>query len=275
MSYACETCGDELPSEHGLLIHKGKIHGGARKGKGPVKSARPKPPPTPPPEQTVDEPIDASSPYAGPTSPGESAPQERPPWRERVWGDAKRPAPKSPAPARPRVKRVSTEGVWSTAWTGIGAGLVRSGYDVPVGNCLTFQAPIVGGILDEAVEGTLLDTVVLQRLAGSGERFKKVSAVLAMPLLVAALERNPAAAPVLEPLLRQVIREHIVAMAPVIKKQKRDEENYRKALADIGMASDDDAFDPIEAVIDAIFPRVPPAAETNGAAPNHATAAAG
>lgn len=283
MSYTCETCGDELPSEHGLLIHKGKIHGVARKGKGPVRKP-PAKPPTPPPEpgqqpQTNDQGIDAESPYAGPTTPGELAPQEKPPWRERVWGDpSKKPsAPKAPAAPRPKVKRVSTEGLWTTAWTGVGAGLVRSGYDVPVGNCLQFQAPIVGGILDEAVEGTLLDTVVLQRLAGSGERLKKVSSVLAMPLLVAMYERNPGAGPVLEPLLRQVIREHIVAMAPVIKKQKRDEENYRKALIDIGMADEDgtEKFDPIDAVLEAIFPPRPPDPETNGAAPSHATAAAG
>jgi hypothetical protein len=276
VSFACPTCGDELPSEHGLKVHRGKVHGPNRKGTGPARPARAGPAPA---EGLEDEaPIDSASPYAGPVSSTETAPQEKPPWRERVWGDPKRAAPKAPkAPAapRPRPKRVSTEGLWTTAWTGIGAGLVRSGYDIPVGNCMTFQAPVVGGILDEAVEGTILDTVVLQRLAGSGDRLKKVSAVLAMPVLVAALERNPAAAPMLEPLLRQVIREHIVAMAPVIKRQKREEENYRKALIDIGMASDDEpgGFDPIDAVLDAIFPPVASDPAANGAGTYSAAAA--
>lgn len=282
MSFACEQCGEDLPSEHGLKIHRGKIHGGNRKGTGPARprSATPKPPPAPPPEPDG-EGIDDDSPYASPaaaaTTPGEQAPQEKG-WRERVWGDRdpkRPPRPKTPAAPRPKVKRVSTEGLWTTAWTGVGAGLVRSGYDIPVGNCLQFQAPIVGGILDEAVEGTLLDTVVLQRLAGSGERLKKVTSVLAMPVLVAMYERNPGAGPVLEPLLRQVIREHIVAMAPVIKKQKRDEEAYRKALIDIGMADEDgETYDPIDAVLERIFPPRPPDPETNGTGSYTHTAAA-
>lgn len=275
MSFVCPTCSADLPSEHGLKVHRGKVHGPNRKGTGPGRPARA------PAEDLEDEPpMDSDSPYAAPVSTTEIAPQEKPPWRERVWGDPKRPAapkpPKAPPGApRPRAKRVSTEGLWTTAWTGIGAGLVRSGYDIPVGNCMTFQAPVVGGILDEAVEGTILDTVVLQRLAGSGDRLKKVTAVLAMPVLVAALERNPAAAPMLEPLLRQVIREHIVAMAPVIKRQKREEEQYRKALVDIGMATDDEpgGFDPIDAVLDAIFPPAPTDPAANGTGTYSAAAA--
>lgn len=249
MSWPCDLCEVDTPTEHGLKIHRTKMHG--------VNGAGPD-----------DLPLDDVSPFADPT-PAPVAPAETPPkepgWRERIWGNdpkqPKPPRPKKTGERKPRVRRLSTEGIWTTAWTAGGMALCRSGADIPVGNCLQFQAPIVGEILDQAVAGTVLDKL-LQPIAGGGERLKKVTSVLAMPILVGALERSPGAAPVLEPLLRQAIREHLVAMAPVIKARQKAEEQYKKALVDLGMDAGDD---PIDSVIDAIFPHLVNA-EQNGAA---------
>lgn len=250
--FTCEICGEEVPSEHGLKIHRGKKHPAAARPDDDGQAAG----------------IDAESPYVDTANPETAPKQPTPAWRERIWGsnEPKQPRTKKTAGSdrRPRTRRQSTEGIWTTLWTGGGVALVRTGADVPVGNCLQFQAPIVGDILDEAIADTFLDRW-LQPIAGSGERFKKVSTVLAMPVLVAALERSPGAAPILEPLLRQAIREHLVAMAPVIKARQKEEENYRKALAELGMDPAGDGDDPIDAVIDAIFPRVVPA-DSNGQA---------
>lgn len=280
MSFACDICNEELPTEHGVKVHKGKMHNSERpkfpkEKRGPAvrgEDGRFHRAPDPPAEADG---IEGSSPYAPDTEPlstAEVAPKEPTPWRERLWGNGekKSPGPRQTAAERkPRTRRVSTEAIWTTAWTGAGVALCRSGADIPVGNCLQFQAPIVGDILDEAVAGTVLDKV-LQPIAGGGERLKKVSSVLAMPVLVAVLERNPGMAPVLEPVLRQTIREHLVNMAPVIKARQKAEENYRKALTELGMDSGDD---PVEAVISAIFPPTPPNPEQNGNAANTYAAA--
>lgn len=186
----------------------------------------------------------------------DEAPPERPPWRNRFWGGAKDAKPKIVAPPgerRPRTRRKPTDGVWATLWTVIGAGLVRTGADVPVGNCMTFQAPVVGGIFDEAIKGTFIDTLI-QPIAGSGDRLKKVSAVVSMPVLVGVMERSPNSAAMLEPLLRQVIREHLTAMAPVIKAQRKQEVEYRKALDEMGIEQGED---PVNDVIAAIWSGMP------------------
>lgn len=281
MSFTCDTCNEELPSEHGLAIHKGKMHGphppkGHREKRGPaIRGEDGRFHRAPDTARAESDGIDETSPYAAETEPvstAEIAPREPTPWRERFWGAGeKKPGAKKPpvVERKPRTRRVSTEAIWTTAWTGAGVALCRSGADIPVGNCLQFQAPIVGEILDEAVAGTVLDKV-LQPIAGGGERLKKVSSVLAMPVLVAVLERNPGMAPVLEPVLRQTIREHLVNMAPVIKARQKAEENYRKALTELGMDAGDD---PVETVISAIFPPAPPNPEQNGNAANTYAAA--
>lgn len=172
------------------------------------------------------------------------------PWRDKVWGSSgPKSAPLITAERKPRKRRTPTDGVWTTMWTILGVGLVRSGADVPVGNCLQFQAPVVGGIFDDAIKGTFIDTLV-QPIAGSGDRLKKVSAVISMPVLVGIMERSPGAAATLEPILREVIREHLVAMAPVVKARQKADTEYKKALTELGL---DVGEDPVDSVIEAIW----------------------
>ena len=194
------------------------------------------------------------------------APPEKPSWRNRIWGgtgDAKPKIVAPPGERRPRTRRKPTDGVWATLWSVIGAGLIRTGADVPVGNCMTFQAPVVGGIFDEAIKGTFVDTLI-QPIAGSGDRLKKVSAVVSMPVLVGVMERSPNSAAMLEPLLRQVIREHLTAMAPVIKAQRRQEVEYRKALDEMGIEQGEDPVDDVIAAIWSGQPTAEPEPAMNG-----------
>lgn len=237
----CDVCGKPAATEAGLKQHITKMHG--KKEEGELID------PTPFDEEIRPVPIDEQYEDL-------EGPLPKKGWRDKLWGTPggdPKPFKPSVVEKRPRKRRTSTEGVWQAAWTVAGMALVRTGADIPVGNCLQFQAPIVGDILDEAIQGTFLDTL-LQPIAGKGKRMKKVSNVIAMPLIVGAMERSPNAAPVLEPLLRQAIREHLVAMAPVIKAQQKQEADYRKALGELGM--DADGNDPIDAVIEAIFPQL-------------------
>jgi hypothetical protein len=247
LEFQCDVCGKVVATEKGLTIHKTRLGHHA----GDVDPADYPADNLPEAEPFEKAPIDPS-PYDA-----EVAPEAPKGWRERVWGDGKAKGLKAATSERkPRKRRSDTSGVWVTLWTAAGLGLVRSGADIAVGNCLTFQAPIVGDILDEAVRDTFIDTLI-QPIAGKGKKFKQVSSVLAMPVLVGVMERSPAAAPMLEPLLRQTIREHLVAMAPIIKQRQKEEEQYRKALDELGMEGGED---PIDAVLEAIFPQAMAAA---------------
>lgn len=251
----CDICGKPLATEKGLKIHM-TWHG--KKSEAEQIDQSPYGRDADLSEETDEiRPVSIYDEEASPVEPAKKG------WREKMWGPSSSPAGRpstSPAEKRPRKRRVSTEGIWTTAWTGAGVALQRTGADVPVGRCMQFQAPIVGDILDEAIAGTFVDTL-LQPIAGSGKRFKKVSSVVSLPILVGLIERNPAAAPMLEPLLREVLRENLVALAASAKKVRREEEQYRKAMEDLGMEVGDD---PIDSLLADIFSAPPGAPETNG-----------
>lgn len=252
--YVCEYCEREFDTEKGAALHERDwcpdnpasrksqgVHVGRPK-KAPEEESSPFGPEPAPPAETA--PVEPGGPF-------EAAPEPaRKPWRERIWGtgEAKGPAPARAPERTPRRRRRSTEGIWQLVWTGIGRGLVYTQADIPVGNAMTFQAPVVGAILDKAVAGTVLDTL-LQPLAGAGERFEDVGDVVALPTLVAIMERSPALAPALEPLLRKAIRRHLLEYARMAKAQKREDDQYRKALDDLGMEAGEDPVDGIMAQI--------------------------
>ena len=251
IEYTCSICGKPIATEKGLKIHTTRMHGMAAEGDAID--------PTPVDMDGLDEPRPTpadGSPYFVP----EHRPE--PPkkgWRDKLWGSSET---KPVVRDRPRKRRVSTEGIWSTTWMAGGLALQRSGADIPVGRCMQFQAPIVGDILDEAVAGTFIDTL-LQPIAGSGKRFKKVSAVVSLPILVGLIERSPQVAPMVEPLLRQVIREHLVALSVQAKKVRKEEAEYRKAMEELGMDVEG-SEDPVTVLLNDIFSMPVGAPETNG-----------
>lgn len=246
--YSCEYCDREFTTENGAALHERqwcpqnpnaiRADVGRKKVEPNIFGGSSEP------EIEESPPVDPAGVF------DEVAPESARPWRERIWGSS---GPKSPplitVERKPKKRRTPTDGVWTTLWTILGVGLVRSGADVPVGNCLQFQAPVVGGIFDDAIKGTFIDTLV-QPIAGSGDRLKKVSAVISMPVLVGIMERSPGAAATLEPILREVIREHLVAMAPVVKARQKADTEYRKALTELGLEAGED---PVDSVIEAIW----------------------
>lgn len=267
--FVCEFCEREFPTERGAAFHEERWcsdNPDSFKSRGQVVNVgRPKK------DVGPDLSVFDLGPDTAETTPqesGETAPEEPPHrgWRDKLWGNA---APAAPAPQtserKPRKRRKNTEGIWQLIWTGLGRGLIYTSADIPVGNALTFQAPVVGPIMDRAIAGTFVDTL-LQPLAGAGERFQDVSDVVSLPVLVGLMERSPALAPALEPLLRQVIRRHLVEYAKMVKAQKKADEQYRKALDDLGMPDVGD--DPIDGILAQIWTAPPGTAEpaTNGVA---------
>ena len=200
---------------------------------------------------------------------GERAPldpgADRPTWRDRLWR-AKKERDNDPTPAprrerRPKVKRVSTAKTITMMYSGAGFMLARSGADVPVGRVLQFQAPAAGEILEELTRDTFLDRP-LQFVASRAETAEKAGALLGLPLLVFMYERaSDDLATVIEPMLREAVRQQFVNMVPVVKKAREDERKWREAVSELGL----EGADPIGDLLGAIFER--PGPDTGAEAP--------
>ncbi len=264
--FVCEFCEREFATEHGAATHErfwcsdnpdSNKSRGQPVGRTKFKVATPQAD-----ESVFDQgPATAETP---PVTPFDEAPPAEPAkrsWKEKLWGDAAdKPAAPKTLERAPRRRRKSTEGIWQLLWTGVGRGLIYTRADIPVGNVMSFQGPVVGPILDKAIAGTFVDTL-LQPLAGAGERFEDVSDVVALPALIGIMERAPQLAPALEPLVRKAIRRHLVEYARMAKAQKKADAEYAKALEDLGMAPEGN--DPVDGILAQIWAGVETPAESN------------
>lgn len=159
--------------------------------------------------------------------------------------------------ARPQVVkgRESAANIITLAWGGIGAMLMQTGVDVPVGRTLQFQAPIAGAKFDALLAGTFLDEW-LQPFIRQSEKVEGVGSLIMFPLLVGLYERSEEWGAVLEPILREVIAQNLVQMAPVIRKRKNDQRAAARAMKDITEAFGDDlpkGADPVQMILQNIF----------------------
>lgn len=195
--------------------------------------------------------------------------------RERLWSGRRRKravrdggSERMPA----RRARASTAELLGGFWGGLGWIVTRVAHDEPVGRCLAWQSPVAGALLEEYTRDKLIDRLVLQPLAENAERAELLGSLLGMPILVGLYERAPETRPFVEPLLRTMIEQHLVAMVPVMKKEQAKQRNIKKVAGQLGLVSDDPDFDPVAVLLNAMFfgdeppADAPPGAEQRGAA---------
>jgi len=129
---------------------------------------------------------------------------------------------------------------------------------------MQWQAPVAGEMLDEAVKGSIVDKVALQRIVKARGRFDLVGAVFGPPLLVLAIERNPQQVKTLMPILAAQIRRSLPLMVPAIKKAQAKEKAVMEATE---LLFEDDpnwkpGTDPVEYILNLMFAGwVPPGME--------------
>ncbi len=120
---------------------------------------------------------------------------------------------------------------------------------------MQWQAPVAGEMLDEAIKGSIVDKMALQRVVKGRQRFDVLGAVFGPPLLVLAIERNPQNAQTLMPMLASSIRHSLPLMVPAIKKAKERERKVQEATA--LLFEDDPDFpkgvDPVEYILQMMF----------------------
>jgi hypothetical protein len=161
------------------------------------------------------------------------------------------PPPKRPKGSPPRRSRARVplselfEGTLGLA----GGALMMSGRDIPVGQALSFEAPVAGEKLDAIIAGTMLDRL-LQPIARAGGLAKDVGAVLALPLLVALIERRPYLYDPLKPFILPIVTSVALDLAEM---QERNKERLKEAQAKAGGAQID-----VEALMAMLFQGAPP-----------------
>lgn len=160
-------------------------------------------------------------------------------------------AEEKPEEVTPRIHHTRTEGsdFWEWAARGVGTFLIQSGKDVPVGRVVSFQAPITGKRIDGLLANTWIDTI-LQPLFRKTQDIEGIGMIVAMPVLVGLMERQPAMAPMLGQMLRPMVYSTFDELAPIIRKERAaDRRKYRTVADDpeykalFGLDRDDDPFE--------------------------------
>ena len=170
---------------------------------------------------------------------------------------AKKAAPK-PRPATgpvtgPKSKRIPASETISLALGMAGQAVAK--VDGPMGRALVFSAPATGEAVDELVAGTVVDRMVIQKFAGAADKWEKVGGIIAFPVLIAVISRNPALFQPLEGQLRAATVDVINASIPTLKKKAASEKKAAESLSELGKIDPRyaESDDPIKLILEDIF----------------------
>lgn len=133
--------------------------------------------------------------------------------------------------------------------------------DAPLGRALAFSSQATGAAADDLVAGTILDRKLIQRVAPLADRWEKLGGVLAFPVMVALISRNPAMFDLLEDDLRDATLDVIMASVPTMEKRAARERKAVDALRRLGQVDERYATtdDPIGLILRDIFAPSPTA----------------
>ena len=130
-------------------------------------------------------------------------------------------------------RRESAAGIIGDTFNGLGGLISRSPRHRPSGILLQWQSDAAGEILDEAVKGTFIDNLFLQKAVKGKGKFDQVGAILIPPAIVFAIETNPSRLPILLPYLESSLRNSLPTMAKGIKKARDKREKQEAAIAEL------------------------------------------
>ena len=163
------------------------------------------------------------------------------------------PTPRKSTTVTPKAKRISAADTISTNVARVAK--LFSGVDVPLSRALVFSAPATGQAVDELVAGTFVDRTVVQKLARVSDKWERLGGVIAFPVLVAVISKNPRLLPVLEDELREATMDVLVANIPTMEKKKARERKAFEALHRLGEVDERfaTAADPIGLILQDLF----------------------
>ncbi len=176
------------------------------------------------------------------------------PAKRRPAGTPKAPAkPKAPVTGKTVKRRIPAAESMARNLGRVAKMISR--VDGPLGNALSFSSAATGAAVDELVADTFVDRMVIQRFAGAADKWERFGGVVAFPILVAVISRNPALFTVLEDDLRESTLDVIIASIPTFEKQKAKEKKAVDALRRLGQVDERYAStdDPIGLILRDIF----------------------
>jgi hypothetical protein len=133
---------------------------------------------------------------------------------------------KTQAPSPARKPRKSVAKWLGRAYGGLGSALVPG----RAGGIMAWQAPASGRILDRAAAGSWVDRHVLQRFASESERWEGLGALVLLPAIAVAYDRNPAIAE--SPIIRDIATDAIIDIAEeILDKQISDQRDFARLEA--------------------------------------------
>lgn len=175
--------------------------------------------------------------------------------KSRKAAAAKKPAPPKAKPApSPGGKKRMPAGDGLATLLGVAAQMVVK-VDGPMGRALQFSAPATGDAVDELVAGTFIDRKVIQPYVGVADKWEKVGGIIAFPVLIALISRNPNLYLPLEDQLRAATVDVINAAVPSLEKKKQREKKAADSLNRLGAIDPRyaDSDDPIKLILEDIF----------------------
>ena len=172
-------------------------------------------------------------------------------------GGAGKAVKKATPKIRPVGPRVDTSKVIEWGWAMLAR--MAAPVSVPVARTLAMQAPVAGEILEDTVKDTALDRV-LQPFARIGDGSEAVVALLAPPILVGVMHKNPKTVPALTPLLRSALVSWVKIAGPKLEARQQEETEFEEKYGqtvDMMMAG---IFEGIAEPEEESAPTVPPIA---------------
>jgi hypothetical protein len=179
-------------------------------------------------------------------------------------------APSRARPTRSRGARISIATDLATAWYGVGRRMETTPH-YPAGRMMALQAPAAGLVIDRALDGTLVDKILVQPLWRTKDQWEDVFYVAAPPLLLvmiqnarmragAALEagetetaaRLEGWARAQSMALEQILRSSLLRIAPAMAEAKARAEAEDRIIRDAfpDLEGDDD---PVAALLSDLF----------------------
>ena len=159
---------------------------------------------------------------------------------------------KERAPKVRQGRRVSTADTIEDIWGGLGALAMRTGKHYPLGRYLQFSAGVSSELIDDSIQGTFVDKMLLQPIVKGRGRYDALGAVFGPPMIILAIENDPSKAPILIPILKSSIRNSLPMMAKAIKKvqakEKANAEAARELFPDL-----QEGEDPVDGIISMLF----------------------
>lgn len=139
---------------------------------------------------------------------------------------------KRPTPAP---KRVPLDDTLGGLYGVIGSSLMPQ-VSVLAARGMVLQAPAAGAVLDKLIAGTFVDKAA-QKYAGKAKDAKGVGALLGLPVLLFAIEKQPAmlTQPAIQQMLRSVVKENLVGMIAAKAKEQADDRKIAEMAAEVGM----------------------------------------